>query len=156
MAASVTANVLDPIAFKNMPNYKGKNQQLVWTPPRPTSSFPPPNCLTRRLGTRPRLFVDRGAEMIVRNQKSSTLWGQTEDYHSFIIWALIPWINVKKTANADQIWRRFAIVLSLTSVTDVNDGLIANCSRLKPRKTAARQLGCFGSAKIKRRSTFRS
>ena len=29
MAASVTANVLDPIAFKNMPNYKGKNQQLV-------------------------------------------------------------------------------------------------------------------------------
>ena len=29
MAASVTANVLHPSAFKNIPNYEGKNQQLV-------------------------------------------------------------------------------------------------------------------------------
>lgn len=29
MAASVTANVLDPTVFKKMSNSKGKNQQLV-------------------------------------------------------------------------------------------------------------------------------
>ena len=28
MAASVTANILDLIAFKNMPKYEGRNQQL--------------------------------------------------------------------------------------------------------------------------------
>ena len=54
MAASVTAKVLNPIAFKNIPNYEGKNQQLVRArmTPRPTSSFPPPNFLTRSLGKR--------------------------------------------------------------------------------------------------------